>query len=76
MDYVGRAVRDHEATGIVPCIAVSPYQMVTHKELLEVRESDMVVNYRKKVPNSGHGAALEPNHSHFVLVYVGWCGCG
>jgi len=69
MDYVGRAVRMNEAD--IPTIGVGAFQMVTHHDQLQVRGGDQPVQYKKLVPNSPSNAALETNHTHFILVDKG-----
>jgi len=63
MKFVGDAVRDQDAD--VPCIGIATYSKVINKELLM---SGATVSYTPEKPNDAVSAALNPNHTHFVLV--------
>jgi len=64
MEFVGDAVREQDATN-VPCIGVASYKMVSHWERLA---HGGLLNYSPEKPNDRFSAALNPDHSHFILV--------
>jgi len=59
-----------------PCIGIAPWRKVTHREKLcanptgDEADADrrMEVLYVKRKPNSRESAAIDPNHTHFLLV--------
>eukprot|EP01111_Echinosteliopsis_oligospora_P005886 TRINITY_DN1962_c0_g1_i2.p1 TRINITY_DN1962_c0_g1~~TRINITY_DN1962_c0_g1_i2.p1 ORF type:complete len:1043 (+),score=331.07 TRINITY_DN1962_c0_g1_i2:218-3346(+) len=65
MKFVGDAMRSQGAEE-VPCIGIATYKKVTHYETL--RRGPEISNYSKQKPNSGESAALNPDHTHFILV--------
>ena len=62
-----------------PCIGIAPWRKVTHREKLVPPEGeseaesvasrmDMEVLYVKRKNNSRESVAIDPNHTHFVMV--------
>jgi len=64
MSYVGRAVSAVSAP--IPTFGIASFYMITHHDLL--RDYNKQIPYKKMIQNGGHGAALDPNHSHFIFV--------
>ena len=72
MALTGRAF---ESRSSIPIIGFAPYRMVTHRELLfdDARRSAAAATpkYVKRAPNSGASAALDPLHTHHILIDAG-----
>jgi len=65
MKFVGDAMRS-QGVDDVPCIGIATYKKVTHYETL--KSGPEVSNYSKQRPNSDQSGALNPDHTHFILV--------
>lgn len=69
MYYVGKAVKEMAVN--VSCLGIAPLKMVTSNELLERANSLTTVDYGgydyDKNPHPKR-CALNPNHSHFILM--------
>ena len=68
MKLVGEAVRDYQAD--VPCIGVATWGAVHGREILAANHGRDEFFIKTKA-NDTSGAALEPNHTHFLLVDTG-----
>jgi len=72
MNMVGRMLQ--ESSVEVPCIGVAAWGIVAEKEKMEKLDNGRVHDYGgttelgKKTPKEQHRVALDPNHTHFVLV--------
>eukprot|EP00026_Physarum_polycephalum_P000864 Phypoly_transcript_00865.p1 GENE.Phypoly_transcript_00865~~Phypoly_transcript_00865.p1 ORF type:complete len:1244 (+),score=186.39 Phypoly_transcript_00865:84-3815(+) len=75
MQHVGKAIKDM-AVKDVPYIGIATHKMVIDNEKLKERGSDnRPVDYVAEVPNTPTKCALNPNHTHFILVdskYATW----
>jgi len=70
MQYVGRAVKE-VAISDVPCIGIASHKMVVLHEMLTESyhsEKDRAAEYVANQPNTPTKCALNPNHTHFILV--------
>jgi hypothetical protein len=70
MQYVGRAVKE-VAISDVPCIGIASHKMVILNEMLSEsyeHGKDRPAEYVANQPNTPMKAALNPNHTHFILV--------
>eukprot|EP00004_Rigifila_ramosa_P002845 TRINITY_DN128_c0_g2_i1.p1 TRINITY_DN128_c0_g2~~TRINITY_DN128_c0_g2_i1.p1 ORF type:complete len:1464 (-),score=371.71 TRINITY_DN128_c0_g2_i1:13-3942(-) len=72
MKYVGEAIGE----SAVPLIGFVSWGVISHREELIVKDHSRIDThpYQKKMSNSSKNAALDPNHTHFVLVDDGTTG--
>lgn len=77
MQYVGKAVREGSVAD-VPCIGIATHKMVLLNEMLSESLDagrDRPAEYVANQPNTPNKCALNPNHTHFILVNtpsIGW----
>jgi len=68
MQYVGKAIKEVSVED-VPCIGIASHKMVIMNELLTEKGFDpMPAEYVANQPNTPNKCALNPNHTHFILV--------
>ena len=76
MSLVGRAFEEEQDELTPPLIGVAPFGKITHRKSFldhtpppgELYGSESPVAYIKRIPNSSSSVALDPLHSHFLLV--------
>lgn len=68
MQYVGKAIKEM-AVDDVPCIGIASHKMVVLNEMLtEKGNTNIPAEYVASQPNTPTKCALNPNHTHFILV--------
>lgn len=70
MQYVGKSIKEM-AVDDVPCIGIASHKMVILNELLTEQVAngkEGVAEYVANQPNSPMKCALNPNHTHFIMV--------
>eukprot|EP00106_Octopus_bimaculoides_P006451 XP_014773893.1 PREDICTED: uncharacterized protein LOC106871768 [Octopus bimaculoides] len=69
--HIGKAIHDNEGAIIgkkVVTIGIAPWNCVQNKESLVNEEGSWPAEYEIKHDNNPTPSALDPNHSHFILV--------
>eukprot|EP00026_Physarum_polycephalum_P000719 Phypoly_transcript_00720.p1 GENE.Phypoly_transcript_00720~~Phypoly_transcript_00720.p1 ORF type:complete len:1269 (+),score=165.16 Phypoly_transcript_00720:288-4094(+) len=67
MKRVGEALRGQDQRALVPCIGIASYNKITSNQLLDPTSTEPV-RYVPDKPNDVTSAALNPDHTHFILV--------